>query len=121
VPATWSGGWEGDFDQTQLAVCETSGGKRCISITEPKYVDGCRHHAAVLDSAFAGKYLRIADRRYGPGTVFTLEAATSPFGHPIWKANRSTSVAILGRIKQATRPRSAECGPPPLSEAATRR
>lgn len=117
TPASWSGGWEGDFDQTQLAACATSTGERCLSLTEPKYVQGCQHEATVLDPAFTGDYLRIANRRYGPGTIFTLEAAASPFGHEIWKASGSTSVAMLGRIKQATRPRSAKCGPPPLIEA----
>jgi hypothetical protein len=117
TPATWSGGWNGDFDQTQLAACATPTGEGCLSLTEPKYVRGCRHEGTVLDPAFTGKYLRIADRRYGPGTIFTLEAAVSPFGHAIWKASGSTSVAMLGRIKQATGPRSAKCGPPPLIEA----
>jgi hypothetical protein len=116
-PAVWSGGWEGDFDQTQLAACATPTGEGCLSLTEPKYVRGCRHEGTVLDPAFTGKYLRIADSRYGPGTLFTLEAAVSPFGHAIWKASGSTSVAMLGRIKRATGRRSAKCGPPPLTEA----
>jgi hypothetical protein len=115
--AIWSGGWDGDFDRTQLAACATPTGEACLSLTEPKYVRGCRQEGTVLDPAFTGKYLRIADSRYGPGTLFTLEAAVSPFGHAIWKASGSTSVAMLGRIKQATGRRSAKCGPPPLTEA----
>jgi hypothetical protein len=68
------------LDQTQLAACETPGGEECISLTEPKFIDGCGNEAAVLDPAFAGDYLRIADIRYGPGTGFTLEGAGSPYG-----------------------------------------
>lgn len=115
--ASWTGGWDGDFDQTQLAACATPSGKQCVSITEPKYVRGCRDEAVVLDPAFIGKYLRLADMRFGPGTIFTLEAAVSPYGHPVWKANGRTSVAVLGRIRQAKGPRKIRCGPPPLIQA----
>ena len=117
IPATWSGGWDGDFDQTQLSVCWTPTGERCISLTEPKYTRGCGQDATVLDPAFTGKYLRIADQRYGPGTMFTMEAAVSPYGHEIWQAAGSTAVAMLGRIKASNGPRSTNCGPPPLIEA----
>jgi hypothetical protein len=112
--ASWTGGWEGDFDQTQLAACATPVGERCVSITEPKYVDGCRDEATVIDPAFTGKYLRVADMRYGPGTLFTLEAAVSPYGHAIWQADGRTAVAVVDRIRRADGPKSDRCGPPPL-------
>jgi hypothetical protein len=115
--ATWAGGWDGDFDQTQLAACATRSGRRCVSITEPKYVDGCRNEATVIDPAFTGKYLRVADMHYGPGTIFTLEAAGSPYGHTIWQANGTTAVAIVGRIRRADGPKGDRCGPPPLIQA----
>jgi hypothetical protein len=115
--ASWTGGWDGDFDQTQLAACATPAGERCVSITEPKYIDGCRGEATVIDPAFTGKYLRVADTRFGPGTFFTLEAAVSPYGHPVWKANGRTAVAVLGRIRRAKGLRKVRCGPPPLIQA----
>ena len=115
--ATWVGGWDGDFDRTQLAVCATPAGKRCMSITAPKYVQGCRNEATVIDPAFTGKYLRIADMRFAPGTSFTLEAAISPYGHAVWQENGGTATAIVGRIQRATGPRKVRCGPPPLIQA----
>lgn len=115
--ATWTGGWDGDFDQTQLAACATRSGRRCMSITEPKYIDGCRNEATVIDPVFTGKYLRVADTRYGPGTAFTLEAAVSPYGHAIWQADGQTAVAVVGRIRRADGPKNDRCGPPPLVQA----
>ena len=116
VLASWRGGWDGDFDQTQLAACTTPAGERCTALTEPKYPYGCRNEAAVIDPAFTGDYLRIADERYGPGTIFTLEARF-PFGHEVWQPSGSIAVAMLGQIKPATGPRIAQCGPDPLIEA----
>lgn len=115
--AKWSGGWDGDFDKTQLSVCATPTGKRCTSITDPRYTRQCQGGAVVLDSALAGYYLRVADSRYGPDTLFTLEGAVSPYGHRVWSATASTAVAVVGRIESARGPRKARCGPPPLVEA----
>lgn len=117
VPAGWQGGWEGDFDQTQLAACATPTGEGCTSISDHKYPAGCEHGGAVLDPSFAGKYLRVADRQLGPGTVETLEADGSPYGHPIWPAEGDTAVAVVGRIGRAVDGRKQTCGPKPLVEA----
>jgi len=115
VPAVWRGGWDGDFDQTQLAACSSPAGDHCVTLTEPKYL-GCRDEAAVIDPMFTGDYLRVADQRFGVGSIFTDDAATSPFGHRLWPASTRTAVAIVGRIRRATGPRATECGPPPLIE-----
>ncbi|HKZ12230.1 MAG TPA: hypothetical protein VJL81_00150 [Solirubrobacterales bacterium] len=117
VPTGWQGGWDGSFDQTQLAVCETPAGEDCTSISDRKYVGGCEGGGAVLDLSLVGRYLRIADRRMGPGTIETLDAYTSPFGHPIMPAEGDTAVAIVGQIGPATHERTATCGPKPLVEA----
>ncbi len=115
--AEWNGGWEGDFDQTQLSACIQPDGSQCTSITEPKYVGGCRNGGTAIDSFFTGRYLRIADRRYGTGSIFTLEGASSPYGHPIWEESATTAVAILGRIQAAEGPPEPGCGPTPVVEA----
>lgn len=112
--ARWKGGWVGDFDQTQLAACKTPRGEGCITITHPKYVQGCRNGATVLDPVFTGRYLRVADLRLGPGTSFTAEAVGSPYQGKIWRRDHQTAVAIVGRIGSATGPRMDQCGPPPL-------
>jgi hypothetical protein len=117
VLAGWQGGWEGDFDQTQLAVCATPTGEGCTSISDHKYPGGCERGGAVLDPSFAGRYLRVADRKLGPGTVETLEADGSPYGHPIWPAEGDTAVAVVGQIGRAVDGRKQRCGPKPLVEA----
>ncbi len=117
VAATWSGGWDGDFDQAQLAICRTARGHGCISITDPKYIRGCRRGGAVLDPAFTGYYLRVADRHLGPGTIFTADAVSSPYRRPIWRHDGQTAVAIVGRIRRATGPQKTGCKPAPLNSA----
>jgi hypothetical protein len=74
----------------------------------------CSHGAAVLDPVFTGWYLRVADKRYGPGTTFLAIGYWSPYGRPVWRPNAVTSVAVIGRIAPATGPPAAECGPLPL-------
>lgn len=54
--------------------------------------------------------LRVADRRLGPGTVFTREAVRSPYWRPIWKRDGQRSSAEssahgLRRRPTADRPR----------------
>jgi hypothetical protein len=117
IPATWLGGWEGDIDQTQLAACATPNGERCTSLTDPKYVGGCERGGTVLDPAFVSDYLRVADLTTGPGAASTLEAAISPYGHPIWPAAGNTAVAMVGRIGPATHRGHPACGPPRQVEA----
>jgi hypothetical protein len=119
VPARWQGGWEGSSDATQLAACRTATGEDCVSISDPAYVDGCgsSHQEVLLDPSFVGDYLRVADTRDGPGSVSSLIAYTSPYGHPIWPAAGDTAVAMVGQIGPATHPRAATCGPSPLVEA----
>jgi hypothetical protein len=117
VPGQWNGGWDGDFDLTQLSACAIPAGDACTTITDFRYARGCQSGATVLDPAFTGEYLRVADERFGVGTAFTLEGAASPYGHEAWTAGPTTSVAIVGRIGRAAGPRTINCGPPPLVQA----
>jgi hypothetical protein len=112
VVATWSGGWQGDFDQTQLAACVTAAGGECTTLTDPHFTGGCPDGGAVIDPAFAGQYLRVADQTYGPGTVFPAYAIASPYGPSAWPAAPTTAVAIVGRIAPANGPPAASCSVP---------
>lgn len=115
VAGSWKGGWKGGDDNFQLAACIQPSGRECTTLTHLNYPRRCPRMAAVLDPAFAGRYLRVADRRLGPGPhVRALYAVRSPYGHRVWPRGRTTSVAIVGRIAPATGPRTATCGPPPL-------
>jgi hypothetical protein len=116
IAGKWRGGWKGDFDQLQLAACATPDGRHCTTLTHSHYPAGCQDEGAVLDPIFAGRYLRVANRRAGPGTAERADAVTSPYGHEVWRRNRVTSIAIVGRIEEASGPRTSQCGPPPLSE-----
>jgi hypothetical protein len=106
VLATWQGGWDGSVDQTQLAACQTPTGENCTSLTDPKYVMGLPHGAVLLDQSFAGDYLRVADRGLGPDPVETADAYSSPYGHPVWPADGTTAVAVVGQIA------ASQTGPP---------
>jgi hypothetical protein len=118
VRGTWTGGWDGDFELTQLAACVDAGGANCTTLTAPPaYTDACPDESAVIDPIFTGRYLRVADAIYGPGTAFAAVGLTSPYGGAIWPAGPTTSVAIVGQIASATGPRASACAPPPLESA----
>lgn len=118
VPGTWSGGWENEPDFMQLSACRTPTGKNCVTLTHSHYVGGCANEAAVLDPAFVGDYLRVADRRNGAGPhLMLMYAVGSPYGLDIWAPGPRLSTAIVGRIASAAGPRAARCGPPPLNSA----
>jgi hypothetical protein len=121
IAATWSGGWDGDFDQTQLAACATPTGGRCTTLTDPRYGRGCADGATVLDPVFTGQYLRVADMRIGPGMLLgpapPMVPDVTPYGHQVWRGNGRISVTLVGRIGRADGPRAARCGPPPLDRA----
>jgi hypothetical protein len=117
IPGSWRGGWKGGSDELQLAACTTPDGHDCTTLTHSHYVDGCRNEAAVLDPFFTGYYLRVADRRLGAGPYFVAAYAVgTPYGHEVWRRDRITAVAVVGRIAPATGPRTRQCGPPPLTE-----
>ena len=117
VPGSWRGGWSGDLNLTQLAACRTRQGRHCTTLTHTNYLYPCPRGAAVLDPAFTGQYLRVANLRIGPNTGMLDYGVGSPYGHEIWVADPVTSVAIVGRIVKATGPREDACGAPPLSQA----
>ena len=54
----------------------------------------------------------------GPGPSPPLDAAVSPYGHPLWPAEGNTAVALVGRIGRGHRRAVREpCGPKPQVEA----
>lgn len=123
VPAGWSGGWAGELSQMQLAACATPTGQNCTTLTELHYVRGCEGSASfVLNPAFAGDYLRVAERRLGSGRIFEpAYAVSSPYRGEVWQRNRITATAVVGQIAPAVNPFPGECGPPPPGEASISR
>jgi hypothetical protein len=117
VLGNWSGGWDGDHDESQLAACAHANGTHCITLTDEQYPGGCPNGAAVISPAFLGWYLRVADQRLTAGTAFAASAISSPYGGRIWFPGPTVSVAIVGRIKPAQGPRAARCGPPAFRRA----
>jgi hypothetical protein len=118
-PGTWQGGWQGEGDFFQLAACRTPQGTKCTTLTDSHYPGSCPETSAVLDPAFIGDYLRVADQRRGAGPHYELRYASgSPYGARggIWEVSAVTSVAVVGRIAAPTGPRTAKCGAPPLDE-----
>lgn len=117
VPGQWRGGWADDRDAMQLAACATPAGGDCTTLTSAAYVRGCPQGATVLDPVFAGRYLRVADRRVAADATTGFEAALSPYGEEAWPVGPITSAAVVGRIARAAAPRAIGCGPPPLVRA----
>lgn len=117
---TWQGGWQGEGDFFQLAACRTPQGGECTTLTDSHYPGSCPETSAVLDPAFIGDYLRVADQRRGTGPhLELLYASGSPYGARggIWEVSAVTSVAMVGRIAAPTGPRTTKCGAPPLDDA----
>jgi hypothetical protein len=114
VPGVWGGGWEGEYSEMQLSACATSDEQGCTTLTDVHYVRGCAPSASfVLDAAFTGSYLRVAERRIGVGRP--AEAAygvTTPYGGKIWPNVPNTSASVLGQIEPAVLSYPGECGPP---------
>lgn len=118
IPGRWNGGWAGDYDWMQLAACKTAIGEGCTTLTDMHYNGGCAHDAAVLDRAFTGYYLRVADRRVDRNAGIALYAISTPYAGELWEPGPLISVAMVGRIGPASGPRAAKCGPPPIVERA---
>jgi hypothetical protein len=119
VAGRWSGGWAGSPDRLQLAACDTLAGQGCTTLTHSHFLDRCRHEAAVLDPAFTGDYLRVADRRLGAGPIVEpAYGVSSPYGGEVWRRDRTTAVAFVGRIGEAAGPRMIWCGAPPIEAGA---
>jgi hypothetical protein len=118
VAGLWEGGWETDYDNLSISICRTPDSTRCLQVNheEPRGRSCGPDETMLIDPAFAGRYLRVVDRRYGKGTVFA--GVGHPPYYPLEVAPATTvSVAVVGRIAQATGPPAADCGPPPLFAA----
>jgi len=113
VPGIWKGGWAGDLNRTELAECRYRDGTGCSALTDLGGA-ACANEAVVLDPAFTGRYLRIADQTYAADAPFVEEGEDSlTFLGFVWPSGPTTSVAVLGRIAPATGPRTDHCGPAP--------
>jgi hypothetical protein len=118
IAGSWLGGWEDDYDELTVSVCKTADGTGCFTIEYEGHEEECGARGAVMiDPAFAGRYLRVIDHRYGSGTIF------AGVGHPTYYRSEkvpdaaTVSVAVLGKIAKASGPPSVDCGPPPLIDA----
>lgn len=116
----WQGGWEGEGDFFQLAACRTVQGTKCTTLTDSHYPGSCSESSSVLDPAFIGDYLRVADQRRGSGPHIVLKYASgSPYAARggVWEVSAVTSAAVVGRIGAPKGPRTDQCGFPPLNDA----
>jgi hypothetical protein len=118
IAGSWIGGWEDDRDELTVSICDTAAGTGCFTINYEGHEEECGAGGAVMiDPAFAGRYLRVIDRRHGSGTIF------AGVGHPTYYQSEelpegaTISVAVLGRIAKASGPPKVHCGPPPLIHA----
>ena len=118
VAGDWTGGWASDYDALSLSICRTAAGEHCIEIDYESVRKPCGSEGtALIDPAFAGRYLRVVDRHYGSGTVF-VGVGHSPY-YPIGEIQpeATVSMAVVDKIASATGPATINCGPPPLIDA----
>jgi hypothetical protein len=115
---TWSGGWANDYDALDFSICMTRSGKHCLQVNHEGREKSCGPEGATLiDPAFAGRFLRVVDHRYGSGAIFV------GVGHPPYfptgniEPSATVSTAIAGRIARPTGIPHARCGPSPLFTA----
>jgi hypothetical protein len=110
------GGWDGEGDFLQLAACRGERGTNCTTLTDSHYVGSCPEGSVVLDPAFIGDYLRVADQRRGAGPHYVQRYASgSPYGARggVWEVSPITSAVVVGRIAPPVGPRRNGCGFPP--------
>ena len=125
MPGRWARGWEAERSELQLAACSTAHGEDCTTLTDTHYprrvcsLTTAARASFVIPAQFAGKYLRVAERRLGAGPIARLAyAVSSPYGHPVWRRDRVTSAVVVGRIASPTHGFPGECGPPVPAEGA---
>jgi hypothetical protein len=121
LPGRWRGGWDGDYDWTQLAACRGPEDEGCTTLTDMHYIDGCRNGATVIDPKFTGMYLRVADQRVAATSGILDYGRETPYGPYIWPESPTVSVAMVGRIAPAKGPAATECGPPLVEASISRR
>jgi hypothetical protein len=102
VAGTWSGGWTGDFDWLQLAVCASADGSDCQGLTDPPHgASG----SAELPPCSAGEYVRVADEVEGPGTgvlTYGIGSTSADAWYAVWPDTGSDmQIAIVGPIGPA--------------------
>jgi hypothetical protein len=118
MPGRWARGWEDEQSELQLSACVTAQGKDCTTLTHTHYLRDCSvpdslNASFVIPEEFAGRYLRVAERRLGAGPIIrAMYAVSSPYGGRILRRDGATAVAVVGRIASPTRDFPGECGPP---------
>ena len=118
VAGGWEGGWADDFDNLSLLICTTASGDHCLQVNHEGPERSCGPAGAtLLDPAFAGRYLRVVDRRYGSGTVFAGVGHEAYYAVDKVEPEATVAAATVGRIVRATRSPSVTCGAPPLFRA----
>src|SRR5271155_5206518 len=91
VAGTWTGGWEGDGNALQLAACRSRDGSGCITL------GACPNGSTLVDPAFTGHYLRVADEAVEPDRIHAdLLIGGSPYRAGAWAAGPTVSAAIVG-------------------------
>ena len=112
VAGRWSGGWGDEVDSLQLQICHTDAAVGCVSIADSDYAKNCPGAGAVLYPSFAGMYLRVLDRRHGPGEGILLGAYFGGNVTPL-APGPAVSASLVGSIRQGPGPLAGTCTPPP--------
>jgi hypothetical protein len=116
VPASWSGGWTGDYDLLRLEACATAAGRRCETLSaQGEDPPVCPGAAAVLGRRYAGWWVRAVDQRVAADTAFAGVGHELPRDIPLARLSRTTvRSALVGPVLPA-RGAFAECAKPRIA------
>ncbi len=111
--ASWTGGWEGDYDRFNLEACRTAAGLSCEALAaqgEDPLV--CPGGGAVLGHRYLGWWVRAVDGRLARDSVFAGVGYSQPRDIPLPAASATVVRSGLVGPVRASRGAFAECGKP---------
>lgn len=111
LAAGWSGGFGDEGDWLQLQACPSATSlDGCVVVGDSVKGPLCEGGAAVLESEYEGRFLRVVDVRLGRGVLWTAEAYVRPEGiSPLPGRSALSSQVVAGRIAAATGSRDPRC------------
>jgi hypothetical protein len=116
VPASWSGGWTGDYDLLRLEACATAAGRRCETLSaQGEDPPVCPGGAAVLGRRYTGWWVRAVDHRVALDSAFAGPGYELPRDIPLARPSPTTvRSGLLGPVRRA-RGAFSECAKPRIA------
>jgi hypothetical protein len=116
VPASWSGGWAGDYDLLRLEACRSPSARRCETLSaQGEDPPVCPGADAVLGRRYAGWWVRAVNKRVSADSVSAGVGYAQPRDIPL---SRSTPMNVRSELVGPVLPGRgafAECAKPRIT------